>query len=414
MRRLTLSIIQPFWIKVSAFLVVMFFILLSDAILSDFVPGYIQGVVGSATFMGLIMATSSIVGIVLDLIFPQLLRGAGVAWLAGSAMVGSLVFLACLYLSVTLWPVLLILLGMAAWGVYYELDSFMTKQFVADAAPSHSRGAVWGVVGAFRSLAYFLGPLMGAKLAHTGERGVMLSAGAVLVVAYLAFLVIKLPKGGQEERVVHEVSILEEVRHWWSLSRHVWSVLLISLLVGVVDAVFWTTGTVVNDVLSATHPAGGWFLSIYMLPSLFVGFVVARWGIYQGKKRWAEIFTLLGGLLLMLITLSSEIWWILGIVLISSIFFGMSWPLIDATYSDFAVRMRRGRKHMIGMSSSTLSLAYIIGPILAGVLAERAGELQSFAWVGGVAVLTSLWLLWVTPRKIRLPEQEIAAWDGVK
>lgn len=404
--------IEPFWIKVSAFLTVMFFILLSDAILSDFVPGYIQGVVGSPVFMGLIMASSSVVGIVLDLIFPQLLRGVGVRWLAGSAMVGSLIFLVCLYFSVVLWPVLLLLIGMAAWGVYYELDSFMTKQFVADAAPLHSRGAVWGVVGVFRSLAYFLGPLMGAKLAHTGDRGVMLTAGAVLVVAYLVFLVIKLPKGQEGGKVVHGVSILEEIKHWWSLGRHVWSVLLVSLLVGIIDAVFWTTGTVVNDMLAEGHPAGGWFLSTYMLPSLFVGFVVARWGIYQRKKRWAEIFMLFGGLFLMLITMSSQIWWILAIVLISSVFFGLSWPLIDATYSDFTVRMKRGRKHMIGISSSVLSLAYIIGPILAGGLAGMVGELESFVWVGGGVALVSFWLLWVTPRKIRLPEAEIAHWDG--
>jgi len=41
MRRLFQTSIEPYWYKVGSFLVIMFFILLSDAILSDFVPGYI-------------------------------------------------------------------------------------------------------------------------------------------------------------------------------------------------------------------------------------------------------------------------------------------------------------------------------------------------------------------------------------
>lgn len=414
MRRLTLSNLEPFWIKVSTFLVIMFFILLSDAVLSDFVPGYIQGVVGSPVLMGLIMASSSIVGIIVDIVFPQALKGVGVRWLALAAMGGSLVFLLSLYFSSVLWPVLLILIGMAAWGVYYELDSFLTKQFVADTAPPHSRGAVWGVVGVFRNLAYFLGPLVGAKVATGGDKQVMILAGGVLLFAYLMFLLVKLPRGGETEKEVHGVNIKEEIGHWISLGRRVWPVLIISVLLGFVDAVFWTTGTVVNDLLASTHTLGGWFLSVYMLPSLFVGFVIAKWRIYEGKKKWAEIFILLGGLVLMLITLVKSVEWILGVVFVASIFFGMAWPLVDATYSDYGVRMKRGIKHMIGMSSSTMSLAYIIGPILAGVLAQTTGEIRSFVWVGALVALLASLLLFVTPRKIRLPQEEMASWDKVQ
>lgn len=411
MRRLLLGKIEPYWYKVGAFLVVMFFVLLSDAILSDFVPGYIQKIVGSPLLMGLVMATSSVVGLLMDLIFPQLLRGAGVKKLAGLAILGSLAFLLTLLLS-TKWPMVgIILLGMAAWGVYYELDAFMTKQFVADVAPAHKRGMVWGVVGVFRNLAYFVGPLLGGWVIWKSDAAIVATAGGILVVAYLFFLIIKLREKEEQDENPHEVSLREEVRHWWTLGERVWPVLLMSLLAGVVDSAFWTTGTVVNDVLGATNPAGKWFMSMYMLPSLFVGLVVAKWGIYQGKKKWAEIFLIMGGGFLMGITLFDSVWWSLGIVFLSSIFLSLTWPLVDATYSDFAVRMGRGRKHMIGMSSSVLSLAYVIGPILAGALASWRGELASFGWIGGVVMGVGLLLLVVTPRKIRLPEQIIGRWE---
>lgn len=410
MRRLTLSFIQPYWYRVAAFLVVMFFILLSDAVLSDFVPGYIQGVVKTPLLMGLIMAFSSLVGVLVDLIFPQLLKGAGVRKLAGLAMLGSLVFLTTLYFSTWAIAVLLLIVGMAAWGVYYELDSFMTKQFVADTAPVRARGAVWGVVGVFRNLAYFLGPLLGTLIASRGERAVILMAGTILVVAYLFFLIIKLPKGNEEEES-GEVNAIEEIKHWILLGKRVWPVLAMSLLAGIVDATYWTTGTVVNDTLAEIHPWGGWFLSAYMLPSLFVGFVIAKWGIYQGKKKWAETFLLLGGLVMMTINLSHEVPVIIAVVLLSSMFLALAWPLVDATYSDFTVRMKKGRKHMIGMSSSVLSLAYVIGPILAGYLAGVVGELTSFVWIGFLVTISAVILLFVTPKKIKLPETEIKTWE---
>lgn len=411
MRRLQLRSIETVWWRVGAFLTVMFFVLLSDAILSDFVPGYMQGKLGSPLAMGLVMAFSSIVGLMLDLIFPQLLRGAGIRKLAGMAMVGSLAFVLSMLGSTWAGGLWLLLGGMAAWGVYYELDSFLTKQFVAESAPAHARGAVWGVVGVFRNLAYFLGPLLGGVLAVQGEKPVLWVAGAVLLTGYLLFWLIKLPERSDETIEPHGVNVGEEVRHWIRLGKVAWPVLTMSLIAGIIDAVFWTTGTVVNDLLGEIHPAGKWFLSVYMLPSLVVGFVIAKWGIYRGKKKWAEIFLGLGGLTLAGLGLVDGVGAILVCVLIASIFFSLSWPLVDAVYSDFAVRMKKGRKHMIGISSSILSLAYIIGPILAGWLASTQGEIKSFGWVGIVTFAMAIWLLCVTPRKVRLPEAEIQKWD---
>lgn len=411
MRQLKFWQIEPYWYRVGGFLTVMFFILLSDAILSDFVPGYIQGITHSAAMMGWVMAVSSMVGIVMDLLFPQLLRRAGVKQLAGLAIIGAAIFVGALWGSTMALPLILILIGMMAWGVYYELDAFMTKQFVAKVAPSHARGVVWGVVGTFRNLAYLVGPLVGASIATLGERSVIVGAGIVLLVAYSLFAFLKIPENVEVEAEIHGVSIVEEMKHWWTLASVTWPVLTMSLLVGLVDAVFWTTGTVVNDSLAQIHRYGGLFLSAYMLPSLFVGLAVAKWGIYEGKKHWSAVMLFLGGLTLTGIQLYDQVEWVLGVVLISSIFTGLAWPLIDATYTDFTVRMGRGRKHMIGISSSVLSLAYVVGPILGGVAAEQLGELASFGWLGGMVALVALLLLITMPRKIRLPEREINAWD---
>lgn len=389
------------WRKVSIFLIILFFVLLSDAVLSDWVPGYLQGVLGSPLKMGLMMAVSSVVGLLMDLIFPQILRQSGVRKLAGGAIVGSMIFLLSMFSS-TWWSYgLILIVGMAAWGIYYELDSFMTQQFVAGVAPRNERSCVWGVVGVVRSLAYFVGPIIGGYIAGYGDRAVVSVAGGVLFVAYLLFLLMRLPRSEEADVDFHGIHLKQELLHWVSLGRRVWPVLLISLMAGLVDATFWTTGTTIS----------GWFVSAYMLPFLFVGILFAKWGINIGKKKWAERFVLLGGLGLMLLGWVEPGWLQLICVFVSGICFALAWPLTDAVYTDLVARARKGRKHIMGMSSAAFSLAYIVGPIMAGWVSGEVGETKTFSLLGGLVVMAAGILLVMTPTKLRLPQEEIQSWE---
>lgn len=399
------------WKRVIAFLVILFFVLLSDAVLSDWVPGYLQNALGSPFKMGLMMAISSVVGLLMDLIFPRMLRQSGVRKLAGGAIIGSMIFLLSMFSS-TWWSYgLILIIGMSAWGVYYELDSFMTQQFVAGVAPRNQRSSVWGVVGVVRSSAYLFGPIIGGYIAGYGDRAVVIGAALVLFVAYILFLIMKHPKAVEEEIDVHGINPKEEFLHWIVLGRRVWPVLLVSLAGGLVDATFWSTGTVLNDTLAEKSMAGGWFMSAYMLPFLFVGIMVAKWGIDIGKKKWAERFILMGGLSLMILPLFENIWLILLCVFISGVFLAMAWPLVDAVYTDLVARANKGRKHVMGMSSATNSMAYVIGPILSGWLAGQYGEMGNFAIIGGLVVIVALILLITTPKKLLLPQEEMKVWE---
>jgi len=399
------------WRKVSIFLVILFFVLLSDAVLSDWVPGYLQTVLGSPFKMGLMMALSSVVGLAMDMIFPHLLRQSGVRKLAGGAIIGSMIFLLSMFSS-TWWSfILIIIIGMSAWGVYYELDSFMTQQFVAGVAPRDQRSAVWGVVGVVRSLAYFVGPIIGGYIIGYGDRAVVMSAAAVLILAYCLFLTMKHPKSVEVELDIHGINFKEEIVYWITLGRRVWPILLISLMGGLVDATFWTTGTVLNDSLAEQSIVGGWFMSAYMLPFLFVGILVAKWGVNIGKKKWAEKFVMFGGLSLMVLPYINNIWLILFCVMMSGTFLAMAWPLVDAVYTDLVSRARRGRKHIMGMSAAAFSLAYIIGPIFSGWLSGLFGEIRVFFIIGSMVVMVAAVLLVVTPKKLLLPQDEMKNWE---
>jgi len=402
-----------FWGRTVMLSLMLFFVYLGDGILSDWAPSFIQGSVNSSLIMGLVISFSSVVGFGADLIFPQLLRGLKTRKILLMAIGSSLVFCGVLFWSIA-WPmVILFLVAMAIWGIYYEFLGFGTQAFVSGSVPATSRSGVWAIMGTFRSLAYFIGPVIGSYLAISrGDYWVVVVATFSVILGYIIW---KIMGRNMSEVVLDEpverINILKEIKHWTILFEHVWPVIIISLTMGIVDATYWTTGTVFSDNLAKQTWWGGLFLPFYTLPMVFVGVIVARWGIYKGKKKMAEIFMLISGLLLVMIGPSDSVMVALIVSLLVGTMLSVSWPLTDAVYSDIVSRMGSEGKHMVGLSGSTLSVAYIVGPIVAGLISQFVGEKNTFVVMGVMMVLVSIILLVVKPKKMKLPQTEIKTWD---
>lgn len=401
------------WTRVLTISVILFFVYLGDAILSDWVPSFMQVTLGGSLLMGIVFSFSSVVGFASDLIFPQLLRKYRARRLFLLAMGASLVFSGVLMWTTSWSWIVLFLLAMAVWGVYYELLWFGSTQFVADNVPVESRSGVWGMISVFKSLAYFLGPIFGSWLAISrGNLPVIVTAASSVCVGYIVWTLTSRKEKNAElvNEPMEKFDIKEEIGYWRVLFAHVWPVLLISLTMGLIDATYWTTGTVLSDNMAKHGILGGMFLPAYMLAPIFMGLVLAKLGIYKGKKKIAEVFLLISGVFLACLGIGENIYLMLSLSLLVGISLSITWPMVDAVYSDILARMGKERKHMVGLSSSTMSLAYIIGPILAGVIASVVGERLTFVVMGFLAIVVATVLFFVTPRKIRLPQIEMAEW----
>lgn len=57
------------------------------------------------------------------------------------------------------------------------------------------------------------------------------------------------------------------------------------------------------------------------------------------------------------------------------------------------------------------NIAYIIGPVLAGLIAQFFGEQKTFAVLGLGVTLVSAFLLLTTPKKLKLLQAEIKEWE---
>lgn len=395
--------------KVLVFCVVLGFVFTSDAVMSYWVPGFLQKTLGSATIMGLVMAFSSVVGLVVDFLFPSVMRNVGTKILIAALLLSTLLFQGSMYFSTYVPWIFIMLFGMAIWGIYYELMAFANQQFVSQTVNSTQRAMAWGLIGVFRSLAYLIGPLLASLLEPYGDRSVLMVAIGLSIVSLVLSMFMRL-KHEKLEIAHHDINIMAEFGHWRVLLRHVWPVIMLSVTMGMVDAVFWTTGTVWGDKLAERSVWGSFFLTAYMLPGLAVGLIVARLGIVEHKKKIAALMLALGNIVLAGLVISDAVWWQISIVFVSSLLGSFAFPLVEATYTDIISRMGRERKHLMGLSSSTFSLAYILGPIFSGIVSDRVGELSTFAFFGVGAACVCMFVFFVTPRKLKLPQQEISKW----
>ena len=168
---------------------------------------------------------------------------------------------------------------------------------------------------------------------------------------------------------------------------------------------------IVKDILKTLAMSGAICIaasSPYFVVNLFKSFKQFR--KYKGKKKLAEFFVLICGILLIFLSLSNSLWLMLIISFLVGISASFCWPLKDAVFSDVVNRMGIEGKHMIGLSGSTASLAYVLGPIISGFITTIVGEKNTFVAVGMILAFSALTLLVVTPKKMRLPQEEISEW----
>lgn len=360
--------------------------------------------------MGAIISFQSVVGFAADLVFPKIFKTVKTRRLVFWAML--ILALTSFFLSAsTLKPILAIFIAtMTLWGIYYELVNFANFQFMGTVVPAQMRASAWGFTGIFVNLAYFLGPFMAQELL---SHGILITQGSIIIFLVVALILLTLSGGRHEAATAIDFSSVNpwaEFKHWFTLSKAIWPALAIGLVLGLIDATFYTVGAVWTEKLASVNSWGVWFLPLYLLPSICLGIPLSNWNISTGKKKLAEKFLGLSGIFFICIAFSSSVPWQLAIVALASSALAVCYPLLEGVYTDFLARMGGEKKDLIGLTGSVINFSYIIWPVFAGLIASRVGERLTFSWLGVVVVTCSVVLLLVTPKKIKLPQTQIGDW----
>lgn len=396
--------------KLFYYCTMILFVYMADSIMSYTTPSYLEDNLSSTALMGVVFATSSLVGFIVDFLLGELFTNKNYMFFLKWSIILAIGF----PLGFLLFPanILTFLLGLAIWGIYYEFISFSNSQYATDKSDRNSHETIWGIIFFFRAAALTFGPIIAATLIDISYNASFIAALAFLLIALLLFIFDKDRNKTKKtlEKNYESISTVKELKIWTIFTKRIWLILLFCFGIVFIDAAFWSIGTILSEKLHSENGGiPGLLLVLYSIPMFFMGFFAKRISIPYGKKKAAFITALIGSVFLILVGFTTDYGLISLFTFIFACFFAMAAPEIKGVFTDFDTRMHKSRNSLIGLESGIYSAGYIIGPVLCGLLADKFGIQMTFSILGfGMVIIILLCLLFV-PRKTRMPKSELEA-----
>lgn len=382
-----------------------FFWTVFDLILSYIAPILITQRGYTNSQMGMIIAFSSISGATLDFFLARFLHSTNYLKTFFLVLLISFIFPFVLWYSN---HIFIYLLAMAIWGLYYDLYTFASFDFVSRNAIDHNQHARdFGIIELFRSLGGLVAPIITTILiADLIIFGHLMWPLLFLVIAFGFYTLLlsnsPLHHFHATDRHHKSVSILTEVFRWNVLGRKLLPVLLFMISIYIFDATFWTVGPLFSESFPLFKHFSGYLMVFYSLPSMLTAWKVESLTRRFGKKRTAYISFLLANIFLIPIGFVSSPYIVLFLVFLSATATSITWPSIEAAFADYTSEAGKLHTEVEGITDITSNIGYIIGPIFAGVFSEKISISWSFGALGVVNVLIILFLLSITPKHINV------------
>ena len=398
------------------FSVIIFMIEMADSIMSYVSPIFLENGVQSSFYMGIILSSSSVVGLLCDALFPSIFRAKHHLFFLWNTVVLALLFPAIFLFFPHAVPQFV--LAMAVWGIYYEFLVFSKAYFIEAFIKMDRHALAWGILNTFRSVTMFIAPIFVPVLLDQGVDQPLIITFTFLVFSLVAIVAFNklFPHKYREvvqEEVVKKNSALKEIYVWRAIIRRMWPIFIFILAFFILEATFFSIGILAAEELRLTSFWGSFLIPAYMLPNLFTGLLVQKLGAQIGKKRVAFISGGVGGLLLFIATqLTFSPLLLVVTIFVSACFSSIAYPAILAVTQDYVTRLGKLGGEMVGLQNAAGSIGYIIGPVLAGWAGMEFGNMTAIGWIGLLLLAVSVFNILVVPRKVKMPQKELATITG--
>ncbi len=383
----------------------LFFFAIFDGILSFITPIYITEKGISEGMMGIIIGTSSIAGLIFDLLICRVLKD------VRYRLLYFLLFLICAIYPLILWgasSALVFVIAMILWGLYYDLLNVANLDFIARTSLKEEYSSNFGVLRIFFDLGYLLAPLITGFLIITViDYKPFLAAWIFLVLALICyFLLLFLFRNGRHYypkcKQIESGSIFKELFLWKKIGNFILPVLLVTFMLNVIEGMYWTIGPLLATSTNFLDGLGGLFMTVYILPPLFVGWFVGRVTVRFGKKKTAFFSLFFGSVFLGLFYIFDTPILLVVLSFLASFCTSFTSPAILGAYADYINETPQLEKEISTMQDSFVNIGYIFGPILAGFSGQYLGYVNTFALLGVFGIIMSLILLKLTPKQIKI------------
>jgi len=376
-----------------------------DGIISYIAPILIVQNGISKSEMGLLLASSSFAGAIFDFLLCRLFKNSFYRRIFIAMFALSFVYPLLLLEAKTLF---VYLIAMALWGVFYDLRSVGTFDFIGRHSRKADHSSDFGLVQVFQSLGYLFAPiLVGAVVGEVVDWKPAIMCWISLSISFFFFAMLL----GLEKK--HSVSancesmycekpknLSKEFKLWGRLGKLIFPVLLLTMFLYIVDAFFWTVGPLYAESNNAIKEYAGLFMAAYTLPPLLVGWFVGALTRRFGQKRTALIGLLSGSLVLSVIGALVNPYLIVIVVFVASMCFSVAWPAINGVYADYISEAEEIEKEIAGLEDFYMNIGFALGHIIAGFFADFFGNAGAFTALGLIGAMTALILFRITPRNI--------------
>jgi hypothetical protein len=373
-------------------------------------PVVSERIVNSALLIGSIISATTIISILCDFIFPQILKASNWKQQFVIGMLIAILLNTTLYHSLNTSDITLLIIAGLLWSLYYEFCAFAVNNFLAVSEKGNNFSYDWGLISVVYNVTSIIGPILASLIIN--DFFVFLLGFELMALLGIAFLGLVSPKEEQLEhksRIKQTIDLMNELKIWEILVPKVLPLFIFSIIIGMIDSFYWTIGALYAEDLFGREDLTFIPIVIYSIPFIFGGLIIARINLKKYKKKISQLMLFIAGLVMSLFFLFYQnILISIILIIISSLFLALAGPLNDAAYSNLLQRLGKNMEHLVGIKKMSYSIAYLLGPVFAGFLGQYFGYGVSFAVMGLIAILVSIILIITTPRKLLLPQQEIA------
>lgn len=383
----------------------MIFLRIFDGILGYYLPVVITSAGLSKTAMGLIIGFSSVAGALFD--FALSLRVRSVHYRRFFLAMFILAGLYALVLSAGSW-IPLFLLAMAIWGIYYDLMTFGNHDYLARVIPKEKNAVGYAVLDMTKSFGYALAPPIATfGLTLFGDYSIFVTAPIALFFSFITFQVIR--KGVKD--LVHEqnhpgahrrITATREFYKWRHIGRNLWVPLAFIFLLYLTESFFWVIGPLLSEELISINAWGAFFVTAFFVAPLLADPVAPMIISFFGKKRTAFYSLFVTGILMTFFVFIQPGHLTVLLVFLLSFMMTFGYPAIGSAFGDY-IRENPEREHeIVGVSDLATNMAYVVGPIFAGILADVSSNTLAFSLWGFVLIVIIGALLPFARKPIRL------------
>ena len=362
----------------------------------------------SKSMMGLILGLSSIAGALLDFLICRYIKNVKHRRLLIVMFLVSAVQLLILWQAKTFG---IYLIAMVLWSLYFDLHNISNFEYISHSVEKEEYASSFGVLQVFQAVGLFFAPIFtGFLIADYVDNKPFVLALIFLAISIFFFVTLMRFKdaGINDQSHPRRINLLAELNIWKTVGRVIFPVLILTAILSIFNSFFWTIGPLWAEGFGGQyHQFAGFLIGAYTLPALVTGWMVGSVTAVHSKKRSAFFALLAGSAILVTLSLFNSPVAVILIVFAASCFISMAWPAINGTYADYISESLSLEREIEGLQDFFRNIGYVVGPIIAGFLAQLFGNKDSFACLGLIGILMAVILLLFTPRNIQIKPRSV-------